>query len=101
MLENTPWVNKSMNGTLRKNERFNKDRVAHVLARKIFYMAQLHNFDHHNGYAQVEGKGEAVNRDYGEYLGCIHAAMGLGIEKEVWSKVEDWEHDAKKNRLTM
>ena len=99
MLEDTPWINKSMNNTLRKKARFSKDRVAHVLARKIFYMAQLHNFDHNNGWAQVEKKSKHINRDYGEYLGCIHAAMGLDIESEVWAKVREWELDAKNKEV--
>lgn len=69
--------------------RFSKMKVARVLARKISALIKEHGFDPDRGWEQVEGKGEEVNRAYGEFLGCVHVAMGLDIEQLVWGNVAE------------
>lgn len=83
------WVKASMEGKRPNHQRFSKEKLAHHLARKIHYLANIHKFDHDNGWVQVEGKGEEINRAYGEYLGMVHIAMTMEIEAEMWAKVNE------------
>jgi len=45
-----------------------KKELIEFLENKIEEKEKIFGFVEHNGYAQVEGKGEKLNREYGEYV---------------------------------
>lgn len=65
------------------NKRFSKTTVANVLYAQIQELRKRYNFDPSNGYAQVEGKGEEINRAYGIYS-CLKDKMD---HFELWDYV--------------
>ncbi len=80
------WIDKSMDGTLRKREHFSKALLIKHLAKKAFYLSEEHHFTNTTGWAQVEGKGEEKNRAYGEYIGMVHVATIFDLEKDFWTE---------------
>lgn len=66
-------------------DRFSRSAVAAWAWIGIDALEREHGFDSRNGWAQVEGKGEAVNRAYGEYetLRGLVDAWGLAYPKQV------------------
>lgn len=44
--------------------RFCKQTLLDYLNRRIEVLQSANNFDPNNGWAQVDGKGERINRDY-------------------------------------
>lgn len=49
------------------NDRFSKAKLTAYVIRRRAELEQEFGFDPDNGSKQVEGKGEAANRAYGEY----------------------------------
>ena len=47
--------------------RFSRAALGEYITKRILYLEGHHGFDRNNGYAQVKGKGEELNRLYGEY----------------------------------
>ena len=47
--------------------RFSKATLAARLSDRVTRLQLEWNFDPRNGYAQVEGRGEEINRAYGEW----------------------------------
>lgn len=50
-----------------KGVRFSKAKLLDDLREMAERRRKLHGFDPGNGYAQVRGKGEEANREYGEW----------------------------------
>jgi len=46
---------------------FSKKSILEFLEFKLQGLIKVYGFDLNTGYAQVEGKGEELNREYGEY----------------------------------
>lgn len=58
---------------MNKNKvRFSKAAVIEELSKKIVRFEETYKFTTHTGYAQVKGKGEEINRAYGEYVALVH-----------------------------
>lgn len=87
-------VDKSMseNGR-RKKERFSKQIVVNALAEKAFYLMNKNHFNPDNGWSQVEGKGEEINREYGEFVGMIDVTWLLEITREFWIEISRLRHE--------
>lgn len=47
--------------------RFSKASLLEHLDRRITALQEKYRFDPMNGWAQVRGRGEEINREYGEY----------------------------------
>lgn len=47
--------------------RFSKQSVKQEIESLLKYLQQEYGFNSHNGWQQVNGKGEAINREYGAY----------------------------------
>lgn len=47
--------------------RFSKGKLLNELRYRAIELGDAHGFDIDKGYSQVEGKGEEVNRAYGEW----------------------------------
>lgn len=65
------------------SERFSKKVVAEIIGRGIGYREQKFGFHDRTGYAQVTGKGEEINRAYGEYHMLIDLADLFDLDHEV------------------
>ena len=72
-------------GVKTTNQRFSKKELARFLRAGIEYRQRQYNFDPDDGCAQVQGKGEKINRVYGEWdvLNTLMEEFDLwGIETE-------------------
>jgi hypothetical protein len=47
--------------------RFSRRIVTEKIYDKIYELEEMHNFDFNLGWEQVDGKGEEINRAFGEY----------------------------------
>jgi hypothetical protein len=61
------------------NDRFSKAKLAAYVERRRIELQTEFGFDPTNGWAQVEGKGEAVNRAYGEYDSLANLVDVFGL----------------------
>ena len=88
--ENT-WGQALADGRLRKSlqessaarrgpPRFGKATVSEYITKRLGVLLEKHHFDAGNGYAQVRGKGEEVNRAYGEWDVLLQMAEAFEIE---------------------
>jgi hypothetical protein len=60
--------------------RFSKAMVGAWIAERRKALEKQYRFNPQNGWAQVEGKGEVVNRAYGEYDGLLGIAEAFDLE---------------------
>ncbi len=60
-------------------KRFSKQTLAEDLEQRMDAIQKKRNFDLHNGWVQVQGKGEEINRDYGalDALRTLYHAYSL------------------------
>ena len=65
--------------------RFNRKLIADTIAARIESLEKQSPvpFSRGNGWAQVKGKGEAVNRDYGAWDALNSLMEDLGLWKEI------------------
>lgn len=52
--------------------RFSKNAMVLYLSSMATMIEDKYGFDPHNGWAQVDGKGEELNREYGEYRAYLN-----------------------------
>ena len=57
--------------------RFSKKMLAKLINAKL----ERYNFDGRNGYSQVIGKGEEINRDYGEFSVLLDLYRELNLNE--------------------
>ncbi len=55
---------------MKTKRRFSKQVVIDQLDKQIDHFQKQHGFHHRTGWAQVDKKGEAVNRAYGQWRYC-------------------------------
>lgn len=58
-------------------KRFSKSKLITDLRDLAAERQKLHKFDAGNGYEQVEGKGEDINRDYAEWRMLLYVAKWI------------------------
>ena len=52
---------------MEQNKRFSKQLFAKEVWEKIYHLEKTYGFKSYDGWNQVKGKGEEINRAYGEY----------------------------------
>ena len=62
--------------------RFSKRTAGSLLWAKVHALERQWGFDRGNGYDQVTGRGEAINRAYGEYTALRELADQWEIREE-------------------
>lgn len=82
---------------MNKKERFSKKMLAKIIADKVFYLQDKNRFDPDDGWAQVHGKGEEINRDYGEYITLKNLVSQLDISHEMYVEMVNIRNHLKKD----
>lgn len=59
--------------------RFSRRVVADEISRALAALYRDHDFDERDGYAQVRGRGEEINRAYGEWDALLRLSERLGV----------------------
>ena len=59
--------------------RFSKAILTEYITKRLTYLEATHGFDRANGWAQVQGLGEELNRLYGEYKHLKDLAQKFGL----------------------
>ena len=62
-------------------ERFSKKRVADYISHQMARAEERFGFDPNDGYRQVAGKGEDLNREYGAYSALQDLLEHLGLRR--------------------
>lgn len=60
--------------------RFSKASLAIYLARRIRYAQKTYGFHENSGWNQVAGKGEEINRAYGEYAADLNTFQNFDLD---------------------
>ncbi len=63
-----------------KNDRFSKKALADFVFMKIGYFEKEFGFSMHDGWNQVDGRGEKINRAYGEYDALTELVAVFNLE---------------------
>ncbi len=62
------------------NKRFSKATVLEVINHHLAGLQAIYNFDPQNGYAQIEGLPDFVQRAYGKFTAYEVLAHALGLQ---------------------
>lgn len=72
--------------------RFSKTSLATMLFQRIHRLECLYNFDRQNGFAQVRGMSEEINRAYGEYAVALDVVTQFSLVEptppEWWTRYD-------------
>jgi hypothetical protein len=60
--------------------RFSKQSLAIYLARRIRAAQKTFGFHDRSGWNQVAGKGEEINRAYGEYIADLNTMQNFNLD---------------------